>query len=352
MATGTRPAAETTEPLHAPGPVARLVTRLAEHPVRGAGLVLGLFAGQVVWAHAVLWASGQLAVGSFDPSSAVLAVYGPFTIALAAFGGVTVRRALRTFWPATGWPEAQRVDWERRFMRGMGRDWAWLLIGFVGALLALAASPESVVGVGDRRIAVLIAYAPSFFLGYALTVPALAFVVHWLRLIDRIHREATRIDPFDRAPLYAFSRVTALVGLAAIALAYYSFTVNGAVQAGNVPSLTFVAVSTIFGVLAFVAPLWGIHSRLAREKERLLLDVEHRVGRLADELYARIDAGDFAATSSLNATLSGLGTLRDRVSRLPTWPWPPQLLRGFISALLLPVIVYLLTRAASGLVGA
>ena len=44
-------------------------------------------------------------------------------------------------------------------------------------------------------------------------------------------------------------------------------------------------------------------------------------------------------------------TLRDRASRLPTWPWPPQLLGGFVSALLLPVVVYLLTRFASTLVG-
>jgi hypothetical protein len=35
------------------------------------------------------------------------------------------------------------------------------------------------------------------------------------------------------------------------------------------------------------------------------------------------------------------------VVRLPTWPWPPQLLRGFVSALLLPIVIFVLTRVIS-----
>jgi len=96
--------------------------------------------------------------------------------------------------------------------------------------------------------------------------------------------------------------------------------------------------------VTFVAPLWGIHNRLARIKDALLLDVERRVSRVGAELYGRIDDGDFASTSALNDTLTGLTTLRDRVRHLPTWPWEPQLLRGFVSALLLPIVVFVASR--------
>jgi hypothetical protein len=40
-------------------------------------------------------------------------------------------------------------------------------------------------------------------------------------------------------------------------------------------------------------------------------------------------------------------TLRDRIQRLPRSPWPPQLLRGFVSALVLPLVIYILTRLVS-----
>lgn len=43
-------------------------------------------------------------------------------------------------------------------------------------------------------------------------------------------------------------------------------------------------------------------------------------------------------------------TLRQRIEHLPTWPWPPQLLRGFVSALLLPLLIYVLTRVLANFV--
>lgn len=327
------------------GPLSRVLMWQLAMPVRVWLLIGGLLVFQVAWAHVVLWASGRLALGSLDTAAIVLAVYGPFALAALAIATRVARGALASFWPATGWPDAERSDWARRFTHGPANyEWAALVVGVVGGLMALAASPASVLGEPEGRGAVFIAYAPAFFLGYGLLAPALVITLRWLGLVARIHREAAAIDPFDRAPIYAFSRLTVLAGLSYVVAAYYSFTVNGAFQAGNVPSLAFLAAATLFGIAAFVAPLWGIHDRLVRIKDGLLLDVERQVSSVAAELYGRIDAGDFAAAPALNDTLTGLNTLRDRVTHLPTWPWPPQLLRGFVSALLLPIVVFVASR--------
>ncbi|HYL41113.1 MAG TPA: hypothetical protein VET90_07375, partial [Candidatus Binatus sp.] len=64
-----------------------------------------------------------------------------------------------------------------------------------------------------------------------------------------------------------------------------------------------------------------------------------------------IDGGQFEATKVVSEAIAGVGAIRDRISRLPTWPWPPQLFRGFLSALLLPVIVYLTSRLIGGHIG-
>jgi hypothetical protein len=110
-------------------------------------------------------------------------------------------------------------------------------------------------------------------------------------------------------------------------------------------------VAFAFGVACFVVPLWGIHSRLELEEERLLRAAETRTNAVTDELYRRIDAGDFDGTKAIADSFAGVSAARQRIERLPTWPWPPQLLRGFISALLLPVAVYLLTRVAGSALG-
>jgi hypothetical protein len=175
--------------------------------------------------------------------------------------------------------------------------------------------------------------------------------VRQLRLVVRIHRDATRIDPFDRGPVYAFSRLTVVTGLAYVVIGYYGMAINGAFQAGNVVSLATLGSTFAIGLITFIVPLWGIHDRLVDEKALLLGEVERRLGHLGDEMYRRVDAGEFDGTKAVGDSIGGVNLLRERIARLPTWPWPPNLLRGFLSALLIPVIVYIASRLIGGQVG-
>ena len=70
------------------------------------------------------------------------------------------------------------------------------------------------------RLTYAVALAPSAIFGYAMTVLAIAHTSRQLRLVARIHREARAIDPFDRGPVYAFSRFTVQIGLAFLVSAY------------------------------------------------------------------------------------------------------------------------------------
>jgi hypothetical protein len=334
------------------GPVSRFMAGLDALPGHGWWVPLGLALLLIGWAHAVQWASGRLRVGELDSFAAILAVYGPYALATGALGQRTARRALSTFWPATGWPDSEQAAWAYEFANIPARhESAALLVGLIGGFGALVGAPASVLGPEEGRLALFVAYAPTFALGYSLLAVGVVLTVRWLRLVARIHREATAIDPFDRAPVYAFSRLTVLTGLAYALGVYFSFTVNAAFQVGNVLALAFLGVSIVFAVAAFVAPLWGIHVRLVREKAVLLRDIERRMSQLTTEAYARMDARAYDSVSPIGSSLSGLNAMRERIVHLPTWPWPPQLLGGFISALLLPVIVYLLTRLVSTLLG-
>jgi hypothetical protein len=57
--------------------------------------------------------------------------------------------------------------------------------------------------------------------------------------------------------------------------------------------------------------------------------------------------GEFDGSKVLSVALAGVTTLRDRIQRLLTWPGPSQLLRGFVSALVLPLVFSVLTRLVS-----
>jgi len=335
-----------------PGAVSRFLAWTDGLPGHGWWVFPALAVLLFAWAHAIVWATGRVPFGVVDPVIAVGVPYGPYLLGLLAAANFVSKRSVDAFWPATGWPDAERSGWAAAFVNTPG-PWGWvsLLIGVPLAIGSFFSAPTSWLGQGNDQLVLLVAYLPALVLGYSMAPAAFVHTLRQLRLVARIHREATQIDPFDRGPVYAFSRLTVLTGLGYVLLGYYSLTVNGAFAAGNIVVLGALAVTLVVGVATFIVPLWGIHDRLVDEKAVLVREVEDRISRIAAEMYRRIDAGEFDGSKVVSDALGAVTTLRDRIERLPTWPWPPQLLRGFVSALILPLVIYVLTRLVSTQVG-
>jgi hypothetical protein len=336
-----------------PGALSRVLSWIDGLPGHGWWVFPGAAVALLAYAHAIDWATGRLPVGTFDPILSASVFYGPFTLGALAYVNRVARQSVMSFWPATGWPDGDRPAWTYAFVTSPGRfDLLALVVGVVISLGSFLAAPQAALGTGNDRVMLLLADLPSLLFGYCMFPLAIVHTLRQLRLVSRIHREATAIDPFDRVPVYAFSRLTAQIGLVYVLVGSYSLTVNGAFQAGNVFSLAALLGSIGFGIICFIWPLWGIHDRLVAEKELLLVQVERRIRRLGEEMYHRVDAGEFDSTKVVSEALAGLGALRERIVRLPTWPWPPQVIRGFVTALLLPVIVYVVSRTIGTQIGA
>jgi hypothetical protein len=337
--------------VHVPAPflpagLSRALTWIGELPAGGWWLFPCLVVLELVWSHGVLWAAGLLPVGTFDPVVGFGTLYAPYTLGALAYLNGVARGALRSFWPATGWPERDRAAWSYALTTSpTGFGPAVVVFGIVLAVGGFVAVPSSVLpGEGSSRLITFVAYFPTLAAGYALFLAATIHTTRQLRLVRRIHHEATAIDPFDRVPVYAFSRLTVQIGLAYVLVGYYALTVNGSWQFGNAVSWIPLAGTFGVGIAAFVVPLWGIHGRLVDAKEQLVRDAELRLDVLGREMYQHVDARDLDATKLIADSLGGVRGMRDRIDRLPTWPWPPQILRGFLSALFLPVIVYVISR--------
>lgn len=335
-----------------PSAASRFVAWVEMLPLRGLWVFPGLGLLLLVFGHAVLWVSGRLPIGSIDVTVATGAVYGPYVLAVFAITNRVALRALDAFWPATGWPDSERLRWAYRFVTlPRGVDLVALAIGIPISIGAFLSAPASFLGAPETRWYLAAAFLPSMILGYTGFPLIVLHTLRQLRLVMQIHREATAIDPFDREPVYAFSRLTVVTGLAYVLIGYYGLAVNGAFQAGNLVSIVTLAGSFVIGMVTFIVPLWGIHDRLVHEKALLLAHAERQLGKVAAEMDRRIDTGAFGTTKEITDTLAGVTVLRERVARLPTWPWPPNLLRGFLSALLIPVLVYIASRVIGGQVG-
>lgn len=177
--------------------------------------------------------------------------------------------------------------------------------------------------------------------------------VRQLRRIGRIHDGIAQIDVFDQGPLYAFSSLTSRTALGVVVLLAPSVLLIS--SDADVPYLVlnaaWYATAVLFAATAFLLPLRGMHDRLVDEKRRLQGEVGRRLSSTVDAIHAAVDAGDDGAISTRNSALSTLIAERDLVNHIPTWPWSTGALTGFLSAVLLPLALFLAQRFLGDVLG-
>lgn len=97
-------------------------------------------------------------------------------------------------------------------------------------------------------------------------------------------------------------------------------------------------------LITVIWPLWGAHAILQSEKERRKGIVTQRMEIVTDELHSMIETHNLTDSVTHKNALDALVVEQNIVSKLSTWPWDPEALRVVVSALLLPVIIWLITR--------
>lgn len=182
-----------------------------------------------------------------------------------------------------------------------------------------------------------------------LTISALGLLLlHTLRQFRQVRRllaRVARVDLLEPGPINAFSRLTAATagGILTIGVLF------AVVDAGD-PSPYGLGVELVFALIAFaffLLPLSGIHSRLSAEKGRLLGGVNVRLRLTLDRIHHMVDADDLGRADDLHKTQTALLAERDLLLRLSTWPWSTGTLRGFLSAVMLPIFIGVVLRLLS-----
>jgi len=331
---------------YAPSAINRLYRAIDGLPGGGWWVYPLFFVAIVAYQEMALWMTGSIPFGSLSLDGIPGPIYGPYGLAIMHIVIRTAGSAMDTFRPASGLSDEAFARRRYELVNlPPGRIGIILVVGAIVTIGSiLSAPPEGLAAYGRTREVAFLVLGPGAFLGYGITVVSTYAVIRILTLIHRLHLEATAIDPFDTGPIYAFSRVTSVVGLGYIFAAYYTFVFNGAFQAGNAFGLATLGGIIALGIACFVVPLWSIHGRLTQEKAVLTRGASLRAKVLQDDLYRRIDSGNVAGIKDVTDAAAGVHAAGERIARLPTWPWPPQVLRGFLSAILLPVVVYLITR--------
>ena len=215
-----------------------------------------------------------------------------------------------------------------------------LVIGAIGGVTSVVESPGN-WGVdlalpGARLYGAIILSVVTDVLLLGL----LAHIVHQLRVVMRVHR-TVRVDLFRLEPLYAFSTLTAWTSLSLLALivgliAFLSLSIGKFLLVGAA-DIALTAVIAVLAVACFVVPLLGLHRRIADAKAAKYLETQATTSAVIEAVRVRVAAGDLDAAAKLKDALLAADASVAAVVRISTWPWHAETLRGFVSAVLLPI---------------
>lgn len=177
--------------------------------------------------------------------------------------------------------------------------------------------------------------------------------IHQLRLINLIYTRHTRVNLFQIKPLYAFSNLSALTSVCLAAIPHGWVLVNPVTEElyAEPVTITILLGITLLAVAVFIFPQLGIHRLHAAEKQCLIGEGNQRLISTISELHHRLDSGALKEIGDLNTAMSSLVTELDTIKKIPTWPWEPETVRVLITALALPLglwlVQFLLQRALS-----
>jgi hypothetical protein len=174
--------------------------------------------------------------------------------------------------------------------------------------------------------------------------------IRQLRLVNRTVKMVKQFNLFHLEPVYTFSRVTARTGIAWVLLLSFTLLLFP-IQLSTLPTLVMFAIQIVLAIAAFMLPLWVVHQRLIEEKRRLVSELNQRVEETIAKLHLNLDKNQLNEVPQLNDALAALNAEREILNKIPTWPWPTGVLTGFLSAIVLPVVLFLLQFFLGNLLG-
>ena len=295
---------------------------------------------------AILWGEGAYPVGTISPSYGFIA--GMFSLFLGLFQYLDNRAgaALSVLRPALEASEREYSELRYRLTTLPARPTLLASLTSViatGLVTAFLGEPSSFRALTDSPISATFMYCLAMGVWWLFG----AFVyhtIHQLRVINRIYTAYTRINLFHISPLYAFSNTTALTAVSLTFSLYGWYALNPETLHDPL-SLGIALLVTALALATFIWPLLGVHRLLVTEKVRLLDDTALHFEAAIAGLHQGLNDGDLKKTDEMNKALTTLEIEHRVISIIPTWPWQPETVRWLVTALVLPLVLWIIQYA-------
>jgi hypothetical protein len=294
---------------------------------------------------------GSLVDGQRTPITIAFAAFTVLPWAVAHYVSRAARGALADYRPALGALESRHSELERGLTTMPA--WASVVAPLLGAAVWAAGQFTAAGAWGVDANTSVATNVVTIAFGILLNAGFVIFIfraINQTRLIALIHRESTAVDVWDTTPHRAFSRLTLAIAMSlAVPYAIVEAIAIGIGQS-SVVEMVILAAALVVAVIVFALPLDGMHRQLVREKGRVIAESDRAFEIAGQKLHDTI-SGDLQQASALNAAYQALTAERTRLRGISTWPWSGATLRGFVTSIGLPVLLFLLTATLARILG-
>jgi hypothetical protein len=302
------------------------------------------FALESFLVHAAAWLDGTFLAWTWQPILLLFPLRTWLVLALMTYLNHEARRALHDFRALLDSDEAAALLEFK--LTTLPRRPVWVVILLGGGYFLFLALYRPLEAFVDRPLLTpvyLLSGLGAFGLGSAIYYQTF----HQLRIVHGVYADVRAFNLFQLEPVYAFSRLTARTGgayllLITLTLLLFPYPVT------DLRAVVSYVLQLLLSVLAFLLPLWRTHQRLAAEKRRLQGEVERRLDAALANLHRHLDEFDAQALAGIKLAVESLLLERKVLDEIPTWPWQPGTLKALLTALLLPLVLFLAQLALEG----
>jgi uncharacterized membrane protein YhdT len=311
-------------------------------------LILGIAAMMV--GQGALWFYGITPTMSFDTVSLAVGIWVSLSLAFVHYLDDLARKALEAFRSALALSDEEFAQLRYSLTTMPARPLIFMnLVTTLVTILANLIYPailESFIGKGVQVHPILLISAAALGVSGSL----IYHTIRQLAIIRSLYSRAPRLTIFDVKSTYAFSTLTVSTALAWALILYLGvLTIPGILE-----HPVWVAVSIAILFLIFISigsVLVQINRKLSEEKNRLHKQVTDRLVGALSRVHERYDHDNLVDIENLHHLVQTLSHERDLLRKIPTWPWQPGTFIAFISALLLPVTIFLIQELIRLLAG-
>lgn len=235
------------------------------------------------------------------------------------------------------------------------RAWGWLIVPAMAFAFLFVSFRPPIPGPPElsavfRTIMILLGTA-TFTVLFHLIVK----VIYILKMINQLYASVGKINIFNLQDLYALSALSARIGIIFIIAGTLSYIINVLIPGGDPQiqvAVFFITLNIVMAILLFLLPLLGIHRELAKVKQRVARENNRVLNTTLRKLHERSERSQLDEMPLIQSQAGALMQFRREIDQISTWPWKPQTLRGFITAISLPIVIWLIQQFLGQIIGA